>query len=98
MRTQLSNAPHADSKPRHFHVTHPFHPLFGREFELLEYRQCWGEERVFYLDQQGDLRSLPAYWTSAAADDPLLVIAVGRSMFRVPDLLELVAMIRGFQR
>ncbi|WP_216854822.1 DUF5372 family protein, partial [Streptomyces pacificus] len=22
-------------------VTHPFHPLFGRELEFIERRQCW---------------------------------------------------------
>ncbi|WP_371872812.1 DUF5372 family protein, partial [Streptomyces pacificus] len=22
-------------------MTHPFHPLFGRELEFIERRQCW---------------------------------------------------------
>jgi len=96
--TQLSNAPDADCKPRRFHVTHPFHPLFNREFELLEYRHCWGEERVFYLDENTDLHSFPARWTSAVADDPLVMISAGRSMFRVDDLLELVLLLQGIKR
>jgi hypothetical protein len=96
--TQLSNAPDADTKPRRFQVTHPFHPLFGSEFELLEYRQCWGEDRVFYLDEGSRQRSFPARWTNAVADDPLVVIASGRAMFRVDDLLELLILIQGIKR
>jgi len=68
--------------------------LFGREFELLQYRRCWAEDRVFYRDGDGELLSLPASWTSAAADDPFVAISAGRSPFRVVDLLgmaELVA-------
>ena len=96
--TQPSTTPDTNSKQRFFHVIHPFHPLFEREFELFDYRKCWGEDRVFYLDEAGVLRSLPARWTSAVADDPLVVIAAGRSLFRVPDLLELVDLVRGAKR
>ena len=90
----MSNAPDADREERRFRVTHPFHPLFGREFELVHYRQCWGEDRVFYLDEGEELRSLPARWTSAVAADPLVVVSAGRSMFRVADLLELSKLAR----
>ena len=95
--SRLSNAPDTDGEQRRFRVTHPFHPLLGREFELTQYRQCWGEDRVFYLDDE-DLRSIPARWTSAVADDPLVVISAGRSMYRVSDLLELAKLIRELQR
>ncbi len=91
----MSTTPDTERKPRRFLVTHPFHPLFKREFDLLEYRHCWGEERVFYLEEKGELRSFPARWTSAVADDPLLMISAGRSMFRVDDLLELVILMQG---
>jgi hypothetical protein len=96
--SRLSNAPDTDREQRRFRVTHPFHPLLGREFELAQYRQCWGEDRVFYLDEGSKLCSFPARWTSAAADDPLIVIASGRAMFRVDDLLELVILIQGLER
>jgi transposase len=29
-------------------VTHPFHPLHGREFSLVTYRHNWGENRVYF--------------------------------------------------
>src|SRR2546425_1660352 len=32
--TTSSTTPHVDSSHKHFRVTHPFHPLFGQQFEL----------------------------------------------------------------
>ena len=94
----MSNAPDADREQRLFRVTHPFHPLFGREIELVHCRQCWGEDRVFYLDGRVELWSIPVRWTSAAAADPLVVVSAGRSMYRVVDLLELAKLTREVQR
>lgn len=76
-------------------MTHPFHPLFGREYDLVEYRHCWAEDRVFYVAETGEVRSLPARWTSAVADDPAVVVSAGRSHFRIADLVELVKLVRG---
>jgi hypothetical protein len=44
-------------------VTHPFHPLYGRDFEFVAHRQNWGEDRVHLHDETGQLFSLPAAWT-----------------------------------
>ncbi len=74
-------------------VTHPFHPLYGREFELVVYRQNWGEDRVHLHDENGVLFSLPAGWTDAAAADPFVVIAEGRCPFTVEGLLRLADLI-----
>ena len=71
-------------------MTHPFHPLVGREFVLEDLRFVWGEERVYFLDEKGDLVRLPASWTSVGAVDPFVVVSDGRSLFRVSDLLRLV--------
>jgi hypothetical protein len=70
-------------------VTHPFHPLYGQDFELVAYRQNWGEERVHLHDEDGQLFSLPAGWTDAAAADPFVVIAAGRCAFTMAGLLAL---------
>ncbi len=61
--------------------------------DFVERRHNWGEDRVFYRDQRGHLASLPARWTSAAEEDPLVVVAAGRSRFRVDDLVDLVALV-----
>ncbi|MCC6507392.1 MAG: Y4bD/Y4pK family protein [Aquimonas sp.] len=76
-----------------FTVTHPFHPLFGREFALVERRKAWGENRVYYHDEAGDLRRIPAPWTSLATADAFVTTAAGRSSLRLEDLLKLVALI-----
>ena len=71
-------------------MTHAFHPLLDREYELIDYRHCWSEDRVFYVDETGRLCSLPAHWTSVVADDPFVVQSGGRSHFRVADLVQLI--------
>ena len=76
-----------------FRVTHPFLPLFDREFELVNYTICWGEARVFFYDESGRLGSLPAAWTSVGPLDPVVQIGAGRSPFRLSDLLELSQLI-----
>jgi hypothetical protein len=62
-------------------VTHPFHPLSGRDFEFVAYRQNWGEDRVHLHDENGQLFSLPAGWTDVAAADPFVVVAAGLCPF-----------------
>ncbi len=70
-------------------MTHPFHPLSGREFEFVEHRHNWGEDRVYLHDENGELFSLPAGWTDAVAPDPFVIIAVGRCPFTTVGLLAL---------
>jgi len=74
-------------------VTHPFHPRFGQEVEVAFRRRHWGDDRVFYRDCHGRLESIPTPWTSMVAEDPFVVVAAGRSRFRVADLLELAALV-----
>jgi len=79
-------------------VTHPFHPLFGQRFELVDRRHTWGLDRVYYYDEQGRLCSLPAAWTSMAPADPYVTIAAGRSYFHIDALQELCRMLRDRRR
>ena len=60
--------------------------------DLVTYRHNWGEDRVYFHDDDGRLRSLPAAWTSLRPADPVAVLGAGRSHFRVADLLELAAL------
>ena len=78
-------------------MTHPFHPLCGREFELVTYRQNWGEDRAYFHDDHGQLRALSVGWTSLGADDPFVVVSAGRSAFRTADLLELFGLLQALQ-
>jgi hypothetical protein len=76
-----------------FRITHPFHPFHGCEFTLVDRRNAWGEDRVYFHDNKGKLRRLPAAWTSAASPDTFVAISAGRSHYRIEDLLHLVAFI-----
>jgi hypothetical protein len=74
---------------------HPFHPWVGREFVFVAIRLAWGEDRVFFFDEGGVQRSLPAGWTDAVAPDPFVALSGGRSAFRVADLVALGNLIDG---
>jgi hypothetical protein len=77
-----------------FHVTHPYHPLFERTFEAVARSKEYGEERVFYRDQDGRLRFLPVRWTSLAAPDPFVRAAAGRAYFGLEDLIRLAEQLK----
>lgn len=78
-----------------FRLTHPFHPLRGREFELVEQRGSWGRNWLSFRDDEGHLVAVPSSWTDAQEPDPFVVLAAGRSCFRVDDLLRLAELIEG---
>ena len=80
---------------KHFRVTHPLHPLFGREFELIEYHKTWGEDRVTFRDAEGRLLSIVASCTDVGGIDPFVEIAAGRSFFRYEDLVRLADLLEG---
>jgi len=94
---KYTTTPHCDDGDRIFKVTHPFHPLFGTTFELVIYRNNWGEDRIFFHNAQGRLISLPAKWTNVIGEDPFVAISAGRSHFRVEDLVKLARLLKGLQ-
>jgi len=79
-----------------FTITHPFHPLTGQRFELVDYAHTWGDHRVFYR-RPGDVRvhSIPAGWTDIEGVDPFVAMSAGRAHFRVEDLLALARLLGG---
>ena len=89
----LSVAPDCNFETRTFRITHPFHPLYGREFLLVTFRQNWGEDRVYFYGDAERLRSIPRQWTSFRTPDPFVEVSAGRSPFRACDLLELAELL-----
>jgi Family of unknown function (DUF5372) len=77
-----------------FQVIHPFHPWHGWRFELVEYKNAWGEDRVYFHNEEQQLIALPASWTDVVAADPLVSIGNGRALFRADDLCELAGLVR----
>jgi hypothetical protein len=90
-----SNAHLCRDNAQTFQITHPFHPLYGKSYSLVTYRHTWGVDRVYYHDEVGTLRSIPAGWTDVLGQDPFVMIAAGRSAFRVVDLLDLCRLVQG---
>jgi hypothetical protein len=76
-------------------ITHPFVPLHGQPFALLDRHQGWNEDRVYFEDGHGCLQSIPAKWTDVVTDDPSVVIGARRAPFRADDLAEIVTLVRG---
>jgi Family of unknown function (DUF5372) len=52
-------------------------------------RLNWGEDRVYFYDADGKLRSFLTAITDLPPDDDFMRISAGRSAFRVDDLLQL---------
>jgi hypothetical protein len=92
--TQSSTTPPPSLEEGIFTVTHPFHPLYGQQFEVLNYRHNWGEYRVTFYETPDLVRTMPAAWTSFASPDPEVNVAAGRAAFRVKDLLALTKLIQ----
>ena len=75
-------------------MRHPYHPLFGREFQIIDWRPNWTEDRVYFRGADESLSSIPSHWTDLLPEDPFVVMAAGRSLFRADDLMELVHLIK----
>ena len=49
--------------------------MFGREFELLDRRLAWAEDRVYFHDEAGAVIRMPAGWTSVGDVDPFVALS-----------------------
>jgi hypothetical protein len=65
---------------------------------LVTRRLNWGEDRVFYYDQTGALKSFLSNVTDVMPEDAFTLISAGRSAFRVDDLLDLLGLIDRYGR
>ena len=78
-------------------MTHPFHPLGGREFEVVDVRSAWGEWRVYVSDEKGRLVRLPVSWTDWAEPDLFQAVSGGRSPLHIGELRRLVELVAGLR-
>jgi hypothetical protein len=82
----LSIAPHPPEESRQLRITHPFHPLKSKQFELVEYRCIYGEGYLYFHDERGQLREIPGVWTDFVKADVFVELAAGRSFaFACPE-------------
>jgi hypothetical protein len=90
--SESSNTPYQDGE-KTFLVTHPFHPLSGNRFVLMNCAQAWGEDRVYYINDEGQIDNMPTQWTDIAPLDPFVTIGAGRAALRTAELVEMVRLI-----
>ncbi len=63
----------------------------------MAFRRNWGEERVYFHNEDGKLVSIPSCWTDVVPPDPFVVVSAGRALFRTEDLMALVRLIEGWE-
>ena len=61
---------------------------------MVSWRHNWSEDRVYFLDDEEKLRSVPSQWTSLVPENPAVAMGVESAHFRLAELLELVALLR----
>jgi hypothetical protein len=74
-------------------VTHPFHPLSGRQLVCLGERYNRYGTRLLLRVDDDHVCSVPRQWTDVVAPDPEAVIGGGHGVLRVADLLELAGLV-----
>ena len=90
---EASTTPDSTGGPRMVRITHPFHPLCGREYRLITYRKNWGEDRLYFHNEEGRLVGIPVHWTDFFGLDAFQEVAAGRAHFRPEELLVLAQLI-----
>jgi hypothetical protein len=82
-------------------VTHPFHPLSGRQFACVGERyNRYGKRLLLRVDDENVCSVLPQ-WTDMVAPDPEVELGGGRALLRLGDLLglaDLVVQLRQSER
>ena len=74
-------------------VTHPFHPLAGRQLVCVcERYNRYGTRLILRVDEDS-FCSVPRQWTDVVAADPEIVLGGGRALLRLADLLELAELV-----
>ena len=74
-------------------MTHPFHPLSGRQLACIGERyNRYGRRLLLRVDDE-TVCSLPPHWTDIVAPDPEIVFGGTRALMRVADLLELADLV-----
>ena len=90
----LSIAPLTAEGSRRFRITHPFHPLSGKQFDLVEHRCIFAQSYLYFHDECGHLREIPGVWTDFVKEDVLVEMAGGRSPLHAGCLLELAELVQ----
>ena len=92
--TSTENADSSDAARQFVRVTHPFHPLFGRQLPCVGKRYNRYGERLLLRVGGATVWSVPPQWTDLASPDPEVVMGHGRALLRAVDLMELASLVK----
>ncbi|MBC8461405.1 MAG: hypothetical protein H8D67_25810 [Deltaproteobacteria bacterium] len=95
---QHTIAPQQHFQNKTFRITHPFHPLHNKKFEIYSIKKPHGESRVYFYNMKSRMVSVPLRWTDIGPPDPFVKIAAGRSFFRADDLIRLYNLIQNIKQ
>ena len=93
-----SIAPNSREESRRVRITHPFHPLKGKQFDLFEHRCIYAESYVYFQDDCGQLREIPSVWTDFVKGDVFVEVAAGRSPLHAAYVMELADLVERLAR
>lgn len=94
-RSGVHTAPLSTRLTRKFRITHPFHPLFGQEFESTGHKRLSGRNHFVFYNITGKKTTIPVTWTDAPEEEDIyVIISAGRSYFRIEDLIGLSDLVR----
>ena len=85
----LQTAANDNQTVQGFKIIHPFHPLYEKEFDILNFVYVCHEHKIFFHDEQENVASIPVAWTNFLPEDPFVAVSAGRSFFRIDDLIQL---------
>ena len=74
-------------------ITHPFHPLHGREFAILKSRRVHGVETLVLQGTAGGTFAVPLAWTDQAEPSLWELLEKDPPIFHAPFLWTLVELI-----
>jgi len=91
--TSAKNALTPIAATRLVHVTHPFHPLSGRQLLCVGERYNRYGTTLLLETGEGTVCAVRPQWTDVVAPDPEIILGGQKAMFRVADLLELAHLV-----
>src|SRR5207244_6892338 len=89
----IRNANASIASTRLVRVTHPFHPLSGKQLACVGERYNRYGRRLLLRVDDVTVCSVPPQWTDLIAPAPEIVIGEYRALFRVADLLEIARLV-----
>ena len=79
------------------YIVHPFSPLKGKKYEVIEHMTTWGEDRVLCMDEHGETHLFMTSWTDYLPEDPFITISDRTVDFRYEDLKSLSQLLRAIK-